>query len=82
MPRNLDNRIEVIAPVHDPVIREEMKRIVDAGLQDNRQGRIVDGSGENLPWPGSGDTPFRSQEALYEHYKALEENGEETRNDR
>ena len=82
MPRNLDNRIEVIAPVHNPVIREEMKRIVDAGLQDNRQGRIVDGSGENLPWPGAGDTPFRSQEALYEHYKALEENGEETRNDR
>lgn len=73
MPRNLNNRIEVITPVYDPEIKEEMKRIVDYGFKDTMQGRIVDGSGENLfREPEEGEAPFRSQEALYNYY--IEEN--------
>ena len=69
MPRNLNNRIEVITPVYDPEIKEEMKRIVDYGFKDTMQGRIVDGSGENLfREPEEGEAPFRSQEALYNYY--------------
>ena len=45
MPRNLDNRIEVVAPVYDPTLKQEMKRIVEYGLRDVRQGREVDGTG-------------------------------------
>lgn len=76
MPRNMDNRIEVLAPVYDPAIREELKRVVAYGLSDTAKGRIVDGSGENLPWPGiieeeAAAPPFRSQEELYDYYKAL-----------
>lgn len=68
MPRNLDNRVEVITPVNDPEIKEEMKRIVEYGLNDTLQGRIVDGTGENLFRNTEEETPFRSQEALYNHY--------------
>ncbi len=68
MPRNLDNRIEVVTPVYDPQIKAELHRVVDFGLRDNTQGRIVDGSGENLPWKTEDETPFRSQEELYKHY--------------
>ena len=50
MPRNLDHRIEVITPVYDPAIKGEMKRIVEYGLKDTLQGRIVDGAGDNLFW--------------------------------
>lgn len=74
MPRNLDHRIEVITPVFDPVIKGEMKRIVEYGLQDNIQGRIVDGTGENRFWGTDGEPVFRSQEALYQYYLAENEN--------
>lgn len=73
MPRNLDHRIEVITPVYDPVIKGEMKRIVEYGLLDNVQGRIVDGTGENHFWEASGESDFRSQEALYKYYLAENE---------
>ena len=72
MPRNLDNRIEVITPVYDQAIKEEMKKIIDYGLRDTLQGRVVDGSGKNSSWTTDDNIPFRSQSALYDYY--LEEN--------
>lgn len=68
MTRNLDNRVEVVTPIYDPDIKAEMKRIVEYGLRDNMQGRIVDGMGENNFRFKEGDTPFRSQEELYKEY--------------
>lgn len=68
MPRNLDNRIEVVTPVYDPVVKEELRRIVDFGLRDTRQGRIVDGTDSNVIQSAEGAAPFRSQEALYNYY--------------
>ena len=68
MPRNFDNRIEVMTPVYDKNIQAELKRIVEYGLRDTYQGRIVDGSGRNLPWILSSGEPLRSQTALYEYY--------------
>ncbi|RGM92349.1 RNA degradosome polyphosphate kinase [Phocaeicola plebeius] len=74
MPRNLDHRIEVITPVYDPAIKGEMKRIVEYGLKDTLQGRIVDGAGDNLFWSEeTEEAPFRSQEALYNYYLAENE---------
>ena len=69
MPRNLDNRIEVVAPVYDPTLKQEMKRIVEYGLRDARQGRIVDGSGENRPWTCENPLETGSQDALYDYYR-------------
>ncbi len=71
MPRNLSNRIEVVAPVYDAQIKKELQRIVDYGLMDNQQARVVDGTGRNTPIvPAEGEVQFRSQEELYRHYKA------------
>ena len=44
MPRNLDNRVEVIAPVYDPEIKADLKRVVEYGLKATLQGRVVDGT--------------------------------------
>ena len=74
MPRNLDNRVEVVTPVYDPVIKADLARVVDYGLRDTMQGRVVDGSGENKSWTTEEETPFRSQEELYKYYKEKEEN--------
>ena len=72
MPRNLDNRIEVIAPVYDPTIKQEMKRIVDYALRDVKQGRTVDGTGANSAWTCAEPLETGSQLALYRHYEELE----------
>lgn len=42
-------------------IQEELHRIVDYGLMDTMQGRVIIGHQEN-------DMRFRSQEELYKHY--------------
>ena len=73
MPRNLDYRVEVVTPVYDPAIRTELHTIVDLGLADTRQGRLVDGQGgDTAPLIPPGQEPLRSQEELYEHYLKLE----------
>ena len=74
MPRNLDNRVEVITPVYDPDIKADLKRVVDYGLRDTCQGRVVDGKGGNQPWTTEDNMPFRSQEELYNYYKNKEDN--------
>lgn len=68
MPRNLDNRIEVVTPVYDAAIKAELRTVVDYGLRDTCQGRVVDGRGENQSWTTGEEEPFRSQEELYKHY--------------
>lgn len=68
MPRNLDNRIEVLAPVYDKEIQADLKQIVCYGFRDTAKGRNVDGSGENHPWTNESPTLFRSQEELYNKY--------------
>lgn len=67
MPRNLDNRIEVLAPVYDKDIQADLKQVVCHGFRDTSKGRMVDGTGENRPQEG---VPFRSQEELYKEYKS------------
>lgn len=67
MPRNLDNRIEVLAPVYDKDIQADLKQVVCHGFRDTSKGRVVDGTGENRPQEGA---PFRSQEELYNEYKS------------
>lgn len=81
MPRNLDNRIEVLAPVYDKEIQADLKRIVCYGLKDTAKGRIVDGSGANKSLAtvlagknGEKEAPlFRSQEELYKEYSHIGE---------
>lgn len=65
MPRNLTGRIEVLAPVYDPDLQQDLLRTVDYGLRDTTNGRIVDGLGTNAL---QGGEPFRSQEELYKAY--------------
>lgn len=70
MPRNLDHRIEVMTPVYNPMLKDELNRIVEWGLQDNCKGRIVDGTGENRFYASEEEgVPFRSQERLYYYYE-------------
>ncbi len=69
MPRNLDNRIEVITPVYDPDIKKDLVKVVEMGLEDTMQARIVDGTGNNsIQNAEAGNPALRSQEELYKWY--------------
>ena len=70
MPRNLDNRVEVITPVYDSRIKEDLWKVIDCGLRGNGQGSVVDGSGKNCLWTTDTEESFRSQEELYKYYKS------------
>ncbi|MGH8905219.1 MAG: RNA degradosome polyphosphate kinase [Egibacteraceae bacterium] len=63
MPRNLDRRVEVVTPVRDPGLREELRHILDVTLSDNVQAWTLDADGS---WtrrsPGDGEEPLSSQE--------------------
>jgi polyphosphate kinase len=63
MPRNLDRRVEVLTPVHDAELREELRRILDVTLMDNVQAWTLgpDGSWTRRS-PGDGEEPLSSQE--------------------
>ncbi len=71
MPRNLDNRIEIAAPIYDPDIQKEIKTMLNIQLKDNVKARIIDASGNN-PYRSAHDTrKIRSQMELYKYYLKL-----------
>ena len=46
MPRNLYNRVELIMPVEDEGVRQEMSDILDLSLADNTGAWTLDNEGE------------------------------------
>ena len=75
MSRNLDNRIEVAAPVYDPALRKELKFILETELRDNVKARVINAVQDNR-YKRDDNPPLISQTALYEHYKSKIENHE------
>ncbi len=72
MPRNMKRRIEILFPVEQPELREELDRIMEIVFSDKRKGRRV--TGHNLySCTGDGSTDCfeetRSQLALYRYYQ-------------
>jgi polyphosphate kinase len=69
MVRNLDNRIEVFAPVYDVDIQKQLKLTLEYGFKDNTNARIVNGVGTNEIHKTEDKEKFRSQVELYKFYK-------------
>jgi polyphosphate kinase len=46
MPRNLDHRIEVVAPVEDPRVQQELNAVFEGLLADNTQAWLLGSDGE------------------------------------
>ena len=70
MPRNLDKRVELMAPIENPDIRRRIRRILDLFFVDNTKAHVLqpDGSWVRQTPEGAGDTapePMRAQEAAY-----------------
>lgn len=67
MPRNLDQRVEVYAPVLDPDLKKQAQMVVELGLKDTDHAYIVDGKPNNKL--AAADSKFRSQEELWKFYQ-------------
>jgi polyphosphate kinase len=74
MPRNLNERVEVLVPIKDPMLRERVHHeILDCYLADTLKTRVLlrDGTYERIwklgsrnPKPPTGDAAFNAQEFL------------------
>jgi polyphosphate kinase len=70
MERNLDKRIEVGPPILDHSIQQEIRFIFDTQWKDNQKARIIDKKQKNkYRKPHEGETPFDSQNVLYDFYQ-------------
>ncbi len=70
MTRNLDRRIEVIAPIYDKDIAKEFKDILNIQLEDNVKARIQDKEESNTyVKPGPKEKKIRSQVEIYNYLK-------------
>lgn len=62
MPRNLDRRVEIMFPVEDPALKEEVKEILRVTLQDNLKARFLQPDGTYEKMDRRGKTPFCAQD--------------------
>ncbi|HET8809790.1 MAG TPA: polyphosphate kinase 1 [Flavobacteriaceae bacterium] len=70
MVRNLDRRIEVLAPIYDKAIASELKDILNIQLSDNVKARIQDLEESNCYIKKKPkEKAVRSQSAIYEYLK-------------
>lgn len=67
MPRNLDRRIEAIAPIENPKLKRKIMRILDILLRDNVKTRVLQSDGEYVYKKRTrGQRKLNAQERLLE----------------
>ena len=68
MPRNLDRRVEALAPVEDPLLREQLDEIIDVNLTDDTLAWTLesDSTWHHVSGPGELETHRRFQELALE----------------
>ena len=68
MVRNLDHRFEVVCPVEDPGLKNELIDMLNIQLSDNQKARLINRAEVNqYRRPADGEAPVRSQIGIY-HY--------------
>jgi polyphosphate kinase len=70
MTRNLRKRIEVVLPITDPGMREDLRRIVELQWGDAVKARVIDGEQSNRYRERSSDRQS-SQEEIYELFRSM-----------
>ncbi|MDN2481893.1 polyphosphate kinase 1 [Vibrio agarivorans] len=72
MTRNIDNRIEVAAPVKNPVLKQRIIDIIDIHFTDTVKARWIDKEMTNTYVPRGNRKKVRSQLAIYDYLKQVE----------
>lgn len=61
MPRNLDKRVEILFPVEDPILQEEIYHILHMQLSDTKKAHLLMPDGHYVKVDQRGKTPLNSQ---------------------
>ncbi len=69
MVRNFDHRFEVICPIYDQNIQEELMDIVNIQLADNVKARYINNEPNNVYKPKNKKDPVRAQFKIYDYLK-------------
>ena len=70
MTRNIENRVEVAAPIYDVSLKKQIIDVFDIIWMDNVKSRIINKKPQNK-FRKTSDKPVRSQWAIYDYYKKL-----------
>ncbi|MEO1518113.1 MAG: polyphosphate kinase 1 [Bacteroidota bacterium] len=65
MTRNMDRRVEVIFPIYDPAVFQELRTIVDLQLTDNVKARLIDAEQTNA-YVRNDKKKLRAQMEIYQ----------------
>lgn len=71
MPRNLDRRVEILFPVLDEKLKEDVKHILFIELSDNMKAHVLKSDGKYEKMDKRGKTPLSSQEKFCEEAIAM-----------
>jgi polyphosphate kinase len=66
MPRNLDHRVELVTPVEDPTLRDEMANVIERSLADNTNSWTLGADGRWTRREPRGEEPRNVQAELHE----------------
>ncbi|MGJ8692139.1 MAG: polyphosphate kinase 1 [Thalassotalea sp.] len=71
MERNIDHRVEVAAPIYNPVLKQRIIDVIELQLSDNCKARRINQKQSNS-YVTKGKEPIRSQLAIYDYFKTQE----------
>jgi polyphosphate kinase len=69
MPRNFDHRIEVVCPIYDKKIQQELWDVLQIQMRDNFKSRYLNPDKLNQYRTTGESEPHRAQFEIYEYYK-------------
>lgn len=69
MTRNIDYRVEVLCPVKDPTVQQQLQDVLDQQWQDNVKARVLDSQQSNhLPPRGQSAPAHQAQETIHRYF--------------
>jgi polyphosphate kinase len=75
MVRNLDNRVEVAAPIYDVNIQQEIRDFLRLQFDDNTKARIINERQDNTYYDVHPENPVRAQEDIYDYLASRSRGG-------
>ena len=70
MTRNVDDRVEVLCPVHDPKAQKALQDVLDQQWNDNVKARVIDANQTNTMVSSEGKaTSVKSQETIHRYFE-------------
>ncbi len=70
MERNLDNRIEVVVPIKEHHIKQELDVVLEHLMRDNHSSFHLESESFNLPVENRDGVTHRAQESLYDYFRS------------